>query len=181
MIESYQRSFEYKSARGGGRTRTSLAAHKILSLACIPISPPGQWKKKPSPAGWLSRAEDEIRTRDPHLGKVMLYQLSYFRIIHIRGCVGKNFLFRWECKGKASQSNLQKIQPKIICISACTGCFPVLPLWAFRDSACYTIHNIHRARKRQMQKVEHERGNASWKPSYVRNPSWRPAVIVPAT
>ena len=25
-------------------------------------------------------AEDEIRTRDPHLGKVMLYQLSYFRI-----------------------------------------------------------------------------------------------------
>jgi hypothetical protein len=26
------------------------------------------------------RAEDEIRTRDPHLGKVMLYQLSYFRL-----------------------------------------------------------------------------------------------------
>ncbi|MFM1790714.1 MAG: hypothetical protein RLZZ526_1041 [Actinomycetota bacterium] len=25
-------------------------------------------------------ADDEIRTRDPHLGKVMLYQLSYFRI-----------------------------------------------------------------------------------------------------
>jgi hypothetical protein len=28
----------------------------------------------------VTRAEDEIRTRDPHLGKVMLYQLSYFRI-----------------------------------------------------------------------------------------------------
>ena len=25
-------------------------------------------------------AENETRTRDPHLGKVMLYQLSYFRI-----------------------------------------------------------------------------------------------------
>jgi hypothetical protein len=25
-------------------------------------------------------AEDEIRTRDPQLGKLMLYQLSYFRI-----------------------------------------------------------------------------------------------------
>ena len=25
-------------------------------------------------------AENEIRTRDPNLGKVMLYQLSYFRI-----------------------------------------------------------------------------------------------------
>ena len=27
-----------------------------------------------------SRAEDGTRTRDPNLGKVMLYQLSYFRI-----------------------------------------------------------------------------------------------------
>jgi hypothetical protein len=25
-------------------------------------------------------AKDETRTRDPYLGKVMLYQLSYFRI-----------------------------------------------------------------------------------------------------
>jgi hypothetical protein len=25
-------------------------------------------------------ADDEIRTRDPHLGKVMLYQLSHIRI-----------------------------------------------------------------------------------------------------
>ena len=27
------------------------------------------------------RAENETRTRDPNLGKVMLYQLSYFRIM----------------------------------------------------------------------------------------------------
>ena len=27
----------------------------------------------------LSRAENETRTRDPNLGKVVLYQLSYFR------------------------------------------------------------------------------------------------------
>ena len=27
----------------------------------------------------LFRAENEIRTRDPQLGKLMLYQLSYFR------------------------------------------------------------------------------------------------------
>jgi hypothetical protein len=26
------------------------------------------------------RAEDETRTRDPQLGRLMLYQLSYFRI-----------------------------------------------------------------------------------------------------
>ena len=29
-------------------------------------------------------AKDEIRTRDPDLGKVVLYQLSYFRIV-LRG------------------------------------------------------------------------------------------------
>ena len=27
----------------------------------------------------FARAENEARTRDPNLGKVMLYQLSYFR------------------------------------------------------------------------------------------------------
>ena len=28
----------------------------------------------------ISRAENETRTRDPNLGKVVLYQLSYFRM-----------------------------------------------------------------------------------------------------
>ena len=28
----------------------------------------------------LYRAENEVRTRDPQLGRLMLYQLSYFRI-----------------------------------------------------------------------------------------------------
>ena len=27
------------------------------------------------------RADDGIRTRDPHLGKVMLYQLSHVRVV----------------------------------------------------------------------------------------------------
>ena len=31
-------------------------------------------------AGGSFGADDEIRTRDPHLGKVMLYQLSYVRV-----------------------------------------------------------------------------------------------------
>ena len=30
------------------------------------------------------RAGDEIRTRDPNLGRVVLYQLSYSRVIYIR-------------------------------------------------------------------------------------------------
>ena len=39
-----------------------------------------------------SRAEDGTRTRDPNLGKVMLYQLSYFRIYN-------RFVLDCECKG----------------------------------------------------------------------------------
>ena len=31
-------------------------------------------------------AEDGTRTRDPHLGKVMLYQLSHFRLRSNRSC-----------------------------------------------------------------------------------------------
>jgi hypothetical protein len=34
---------------------------------------------RPIPAGHENGAEDGTRTRDPHLGKVMLYQLSHFR------------------------------------------------------------------------------------------------------
>ena len=33
----------------------------------------------------ILRAENETRTRDPNLGKVMLYQLSYFRMNKWRG------------------------------------------------------------------------------------------------
>ena len=33
----------------------------------------------------LLRADDEIRTRDPHLGKVMLYQLSHVRSASVPG------------------------------------------------------------------------------------------------
>ena len=29
----------------------------------------------------LNGAEDEVRTRDPQLGRLMLYQLSYFRVM----------------------------------------------------------------------------------------------------
>ena len=69
--------------------------HYPLKVACLPIPPPAREKvprydyileiKSPailsnSEAFW-KRAEDGTRTRDPNLGKVMLYQLSYFRIV----------------------------------------------------------------------------------------------------
>ena len=39
-----------------------------------------QKKKEPKYGSFMCfRAENETRTRDPNLGKVVLYQLSYFR------------------------------------------------------------------------------------------------------
>ena len=60
------------------RTRLELARLSTLApeTSASTIPPPGQVCSKIS----FFRAENEARTRDPNLGKVMLYQLSYFRI-----------------------------------------------------------------------------------------------------
>ena len=47
----------------------------LLQLTLKVIRPRVLHLKAGAPYG----AKDEIRTRDPYLGKVMLYQLSYFR------------------------------------------------------------------------------------------------------
>ena len=41
---------------------------------------------------WLFRAEDEVRTRDPQLGRLMLYQLSYFRLFRFEGASSASLL-----------------------------------------------------------------------------------------
>ena len=53
--------------------------HRILSPACLPFHHLGNISIFLAPR--LERAKDETRTRDPDLGKVVLYQLSYFRIM----------------------------------------------------------------------------------------------------
>ena len=54
--------------------------HYPLKVACLPIPPPGQKKLTGSTVNLKGRAKNGTRTRDPNLGKVVLYQLSYFRI-----------------------------------------------------------------------------------------------------
>ena len=62
-------AFFISRARSGTRTRTNITAQGILSPSCLPFHHLGDL-----------RAENEARTRDPNLGKVVLYQLSYFRV-----------------------------------------------------------------------------------------------------
>ena len=49
--------------------------HYPLKVARLPIPPPGHFYQKIE-----FGAKNGTRTRDPDLGKVVLYQLSYFRI-----------------------------------------------------------------------------------------------------
>ena len=56
-------------------TRTVLAALVLPN----PDTNPAMKKPRAKARGFLHGADDEIRTRDPHLGKVMLYQLSHIR------------------------------------------------------------------------------------------------------
>ena len=53
--------------------------HYPLKVACLPIPPPGQNVCQNDIVENI-RAKNGTRTRDPNLGKVVLYQLSYFRV-----------------------------------------------------------------------------------------------------
>ena len=80
------------NARDRTRTDTAENGHWILSPARLPIPPPGQkiMSHEQSAHRTLSfsrtRARNGTRTRDPNLGKVVLYQLSYSRLFQILQC-----------------------------------------------------------------------------------------------
>ncbi len=59
-----------------------------------------------APSGRMNGAEDGTRTRDPHLGKVMLYQLSHFRSEIDR-------LERW-CRGPGSNWRHRDFQSRAL-------------------------------------------------------------------
>ena len=79
---------------GAGIEPARACAHKILSLACLPVSPSRHIVEGGSPltisknkdvthaTSSLFGAKDGVRTRDLDLGKVALYQLSYFRVFN---------------------------------------------------------------------------------------------------
>ena len=62
-----------------GSNRHAFKGQGILSPSCLPIPPLRHLHKKSRYQSGLRGAENETRTRDPDLGKVVLYQLSYFR------------------------------------------------------------------------------------------------------
>ena len=67
---------------------TRAFARYPLKIVRLPIPPLGQKKPQNRILRLLiRRAKNGTRTRDPNLGKVVLYQLSYFRIfIGVTSC-----------------------------------------------------------------------------------------------
>src|SRR5918993_1296923 len=64
----------FADPRGGTRNRTGVQGFADPCLTTRPCRQRCCFAPQTA-----ARAEDGIRTRDPHHGKVMLYQLSYFR------------------------------------------------------------------------------------------------------
>ena len=73
-----------------GSNRHAFKGQGILSPSCLPIPPLRHLHKKSRLPSGPCGAENETRTRDPDLGKVVLYQLSYFRFAN---CAAKVQLF----------------------------------------------------------------------------------------
>ena len=61
-----------------------------------------------------ARAEDGTRTRDPNLGKVMLYQLSYFRIKSFVLEAGISTIKCHKITNNIKQMNITKLQQKSV-------------------------------------------------------------------
>ena len=53
---------------------------KFEPVERIELSTSSLPRKRSTPELHWRGAEDEVRTRDPQLGRLMLYQLSYFRV-----------------------------------------------------------------------------------------------------
>lgn len=97
-------------ARGGNGNRTRVHG---FAGRCLTTRPPHRTGQKPN-----LRADDGIRTRDPHLGKVMRYQLRYIRML-------TRFAFRspWRAK-RTLADDLRDVQ--IRWLTVCPRMFSVV-------------------------------------------------------
>lgn len=82
-----------------------------------------------------SGANDGIRTRDSHLGKVILYQLSYIRIKSRLGPVSKTRPSRNQGGQRDSNPRIPESQSGVLTAS------PYPPCQKF-PSACVTVYHI---------------------------------------
>ena len=130
--------------------RTGLEPARLSTLApetsASTIPPPGQYTDS-SVVDTNSNlwAENETRTRDPNLGKVVLYQLSYFRICFAIFQRTNGIVPFCECKGTAFFWTAKQIREKNAFFFDFLFLYPWIPyLWhienLYSDLPCYGVH-----------------------------------------
>ena len=72
MLKSNDREPKRMCPGWGLNPHSRLSGNRILSPACLPVPPPGHAGGDIERGG--NRARNGIRTRDPNLGKVVLYR-----------------------------------------------------------------------------------------------------------
>ena len=108
-------------------------------------TPSGDFKIIGHPKMTCSGAENETRTRDPNLGKVVLYQLSYFRICFAIFQRTNGIVPFCECKGTAFFWTAKQIREKNAIFFDFLFMYPWIPyLWhienLYCDLPCYGVH-----------------------------------------
>ena len=103
MIHKAYKEYSYSKRDLNPHSRNG---QRILSPSCLPFHHSSILKRE-------KRAENETRTRDPNLGKVMLYQLSYFRIFSTGAkiksfVVSAKFFKRKVLKRKTNKVTIQR-------------------------------------------------------------------------
>src|SRR3954464_9971421 len=83
LTASAMRMASRRPSNGSHETVIARSPIAFASVLAVPLADP-LFEAPPeaplaSETAWLSEAGDETRTRDPQLGKLMLYQLSYTR------------------------------------------------------------------------------------------------------
>ena len=105
------------------------------------------------------RAEDRARTGHPNLGKVMLYQMSYFRFY-------KNFCE--ECKNRNLHFTTKFLSLNFTYTVVCTKCYPALPHQDGLYNDAGKADTKLRPKKQSSRKPARKRGNAMLLPNCTR-------------
>ena len=120
------------------------------------------------------RAEDEARTRDLNLGKVALYQLSYFRIFDLRWALSDGMAsdpkthdkeLYWEAKIR--NTDLPEKFCCFTCIAGCKGYSPGSLPRVCLYSGANTNRNWRRQERRRRRILPGRKGRRKNVPSYM--------------
>ena len=143
-------------------TVTTVAGHRILSPACLPVPPPGQPKKNCRLFAALFQ-ERKTGLEPATLTLARLCSTKWATSAFCKNCFE-------ECKNSNLHFTTKFLSVKFIYTVACTKYCPA-PL--HQDDLCNDAHitrNNHRAKKQLLWKPAYKKGNGKMLPNYNRIP-----------